>query len=77
MSFIIKLLKHETELVEGQTQASLTQLSQTFETKEEAFTFLHEQMALFPISEVVDVYGLTIDGNSYHYFQVEEVIAPE
>lgn len=77
MSFIIKVLKHEEELVEGQSQASLTQLPETFETKEDAFTFLHGQMALTPISEVVDVYGFTVDGNIYHYFQVEEVIVPE
>jgi hypothetical protein len=77
MSFIIKVLKHEDELVEGQTQSSLVQLPNTFETKEEAFTFLHDQMALISISDVVDVYGFTVDGNSYHYFQVEEVITPE
>jgi hypothetical protein len=69
MGFQINGLKHTESGVD-----ELELINTTFETKELAVTYLKDNLELVALNDEVDVVVLNTGTQTYHYFEIVEVI---
>lgn len=74
MPYKINALKKVDHTVLNSEDNPLETLSEIFETKDEALSFIKNNIEVVLLGTTMDVFAINYNNNIYHYFQLENIL---